>query len=252
MARRSAKISRKRSPSTVVATRQSKRLKAEAVSARTKARSQVQVKQTPKKSKHFGLQATRHSNRNEDYAELSGSEQGSEYLSESSYEDDGAAAISTPAEPKGERRDSGEEDTMLNIRPGTTKRRSTLETKLPTGRELLKEGVRAGLGPGKEVRIKLPKAREAGDIPYQDDKIHPNTLLFLRDLRSNNDRDWLKLHDKDYRNAQRDFETYVERLTEKVIEKDDTIPELPMKDLVPPNLHLFATKCKLCLRKFHA
>jgi Conserved hypothetical protein (DUF2461) len=40
------------------------------------------------------------------------------------------------------------------------------------------------------------------------------------------------VHDKDYRNSQKDFETFVEKLTEKIIEKDDTIPELPVKDLV--------------------
>ena len=40
------------------------------------------------------------------------------------------------------------------------------------------------------------------------------------------------VHDKDYRNSQKDFETFVEKLTEKVIEKDGTVPELPMKDLV--------------------
>jgi len=40
------------------------------------------------------------------------------------------------------------------------------------------------------------------------------------------------VHDKDYRNSQKDFKTFVEKLTEKIIEKDDTIPELPVKDLV--------------------
>lgn len=60
------------------------------------------------------------------------------------------------------------------------------------GKELWREGVRAGLGPGKEVFIEKPKPRDQGDVPYQDDRIHPNTLLFLRDLKENNDREWLK------------------------------------------------------------
>jgi hypothetical protein len=51
------------------------------------------------------------------------------------------------------------------------------------------------------------------------------------------------VHDKDYRNSQKDFEAFVEKLTEMVIERDDTIPELPMKDLV--RLHAFT--CLSCI-----
>ncbi len=40
--------------------------------------------------------------------------------------------------------------------------------------------------------IPLPKAREAGDQPYEDSRIHPNTFLFLKDLKANNNREWLK------------------------------------------------------------
>ena len=39
-------------------------------------------------------------------------------------------------------------------------------------------------------------------------------------------------HDADYRTSKKDWETFVESLNEKIIEKDDTIPELPVKDLV--------------------
>jgi hypothetical protein len=40
--------------------------------------------------------------------------------------------------------------------------------------------------------IPLPKARDTGDTPYQDNRIHANTFLFLKDLTSNNKREWLK------------------------------------------------------------
>jgi hypothetical protein len=56
--------------------------------------------------------------------------------------------------------------------------------------ELWKTG--AKLTPGTQVIIKRPKAREAGDVPYTDDTIHPNTMLFLKDLADHNDRQWLK------------------------------------------------------------
>jgi Conserved hypothetical protein (DUF2461) len=104
--------------------------------------------------------------------------------------------------------------------------------KVPTGRELLREGVKTGLGAGKEVRIALPKARQAGKTPYEDDQIHPNTMLFLGDLKKNNDREWLKWHDADFRSSEKDWKSFVEKLSEKVIEKDETIPELPVKDVV--------------------
>jgi hypothetical protein len=57
-------------------------------------------------------------------------------------------------------------------------------------KELWKPG--AKLEPGMQLIIKKPKARDAGDTPYADNTIHPNTMLFLKDLNSNNDRQWLK------------------------------------------------------------
>ncbi|KAL4781587.1 hypothetical protein BJX76DRAFT_13035 [Aspergillus varians] len=99
-------------------------------------------------------------------------------------------------------------------------------------KELWREGVKTGLGPGKEVFIEKPKARDPGDVPYNDDTLHPNTILFLKDLAQNNDRQWLKAHDADYRGSKKDWDTFVETLTEKITEKDSTIPELPAKDLV--------------------
>lgn len=48
------------------------------------------------------------------------------------------------------------------------------------------------IGPGTQVIIKKPKARPAGKTPYAEDTIHPNTLLFLSELKDNNRREWLK------------------------------------------------------------
>lgn len=38
----------------------------------------------------------------------------------------------------------------------------------------------------------LKKMRPNGDIDYEDERLHPNTLLFLKDLKANNKRSWLK------------------------------------------------------------
>ncbi|KAK6442096.1 hypothetical protein LTR95_001683 [Oleoguttula sp. CCFEE 5521] len=75
-----------------------------------------------------------------------------------------------------------EEDAKPRRRPTTAK-----------GKELWREGVKAGLGPGKQLIMKRPKARPAGKVPYSDETIHPNTLLFLEELKANNDREWLKM-----------------------------------------------------------
>ena len=40
------------------------------------------------------------------------------------------------------------------------------------------------------------------------------------------------MHDPDYRQSWRDWESFVESLTEKITVVDETIPELPPKDLV--------------------
>jgi len=40
------------------------------------------------------------------------------------------------------------------------------------------------------------------------------------------------VHDPDFRQSWKDWESFVETLTEKISEIDETIPELPPKDLV--------------------
>lgn len=39
-------------------------------------------------------------------------------------------------------------------------------------------------------------------------------------------------HDPDYRAAKKDFDSFVDTLTSKITDKDATVPELPVKDLV--------------------
>ena len=52
--------------------------------------------------------------------------------------------------------------------------------------------MKSKLAPGEEIFIPLPKAREAGKTPYQDHTVHPNTMMFLGELKQNNEREWLK------------------------------------------------------------
>jgi hypothetical protein len=88
---------------------------------------------------------------------------------------------------------SNEEEEEKRVTP---KRRPEKRKSLPSRnkdsneKELWKSG--AKLTPGTQVIIKKPKPRDAGDTPYTNDTIHPNTMLFLKDLAANNDRQWLK------------------------------------------------------------
>ena len=43
------------------------------------------------------------------------------------------------------------------------------------------------------------------------------------------------VYDADYRSSLKDWNTFVESLTEELTKIDDTIPELPLKDVVSNN-----------------
>lgn len=112
---------------------------------------------------------------------------------ESGYENEETSAVSSSAED--ESAFSEEDDTPKSKSKGKggsaeANARSSAASTLK--KELWRHGVKAGLGPGTQVIIKKPKAREAGSTPYQDHTVHPNTMLFLEDLKANNDRQWLK------------------------------------------------------------
>jgi hypothetical protein len=40
------------------------------------------------------------------------------------------------------------------------------------------------------------------------------------------------VHDPDFRQAEKDWHSFVAKLTERLVEIDDTVPELPVKDIV--------------------
>jgi hypothetical protein len=48
------------------------------------------------------------------------------------------------------------------------------------------------------------------------------------------------VHDPDFRVAFQDFTTFTEKVSDKVIEADSTIPELPVKDVVGAHAHNIA------------
>ncbi|UNI18297.1 hypothetical protein JDV02_004573 [Purpureocillium takamizusanense] len=86
--------------------------------------------------------------------------------------------------------------------------------------------------PRKVQIIPLEKMRGTGGVEYEDHKLHRNTLLFLRDLKANNRRPWLKSHDDEYRRALKDWNSFVEAATATLLGIDETVPDLPVKDVV--------------------
>lgn len=148
-------------------------------------------KSTPRKSPHFTKKQAAEEPQPENIT--SSSESASEAADEeaSGYEDEDQSAVSSSPESEIEQDMYASEESG----PARKKRKANQTAKGTTatkGKELWREGVKTGLGPGKQVIIAKPRARPAGKIPYAHNYIHPNTMLFLRDLAANNDREWLK------------------------------------------------------------
>lgn len=138
------------------------------------------------------------------YFDGSDSEEGapSEDATDSGYNEDRDASVAEPssASPSPSVTEEEEYDTEQDSRPKKKRGRKpassgvkdVIASAIDKGKELWRQGVKAGLGPGKEVFIERPKARGDGGIKYTPTRIHPNTMAFLADLKKNNDREWLK------------------------------------------------------------
>jgi hypothetical protein len=109
----------------------------------------------------------------------------------SDFEEPGDEHPSSESEPEeAPTSDEDERPKKEMTRGRAVKKSLPLHSKQGDEKELWKPG--AKLAPGTQLIIKKPKAREAGATPFTDDTIHPNTMLFLKDLAANNDRQWLK------------------------------------------------------------
>ncbi|KAI9828305.1 MAG: hypothetical protein M1832_002733 [Thelocarpon impressellum] len=210
------------SATTAIPVRQAKRVKSNEGTPASK-------RSTPRTSRHF----------EQDDSPEEESEADSEIENElSGYEDDEGSAVSSPPESAVSEDDDEEYESEDHPKPKAQSRQrqgqkeKKKEKEEEKGQEVWRSGVKTGLGPGKQVVIKIPKARAAGATPYEPHTLHPNTMLFLGDLAKNNDREWLQLHNADFRASEKDFDSFAGALTEKIVEHDETIPELPVKDIV--------------------
>ncbi|EFQ98360.1 hypothetical protein MGYG_01391 [Nannizzia gypsea CBS 118893] len=213
----------------------------------SKPRTTRRASSTAKKSRYFEQDASQSDSSGSDLTPLASdcsnrASMEKDNETEDAYSPGAGSSASADAEESAEDHEEEDEDFEERKKRGSKKKPAAAHTKkrksgvkdpvaqsreASKGKELWREGVRTGLEPGKEVFIKLPTPRDDGGIPYEDGTIHPNTVLFLADLKENNDH-----HDVDYRKSKKDWDSFVEALNEKLAEKDETIPELPAKDLV--------------------
>ncbi|KAK7042310.1 hypothetical protein R3P38DRAFT_2889679 [Favolaschia claudopus] len=85
---------------------------------------------------------------------------------------------------------------------------------------------------GQEIAGVIVQAPKTGLVP--PGQISKNTFDFLRQLQKPecNDRQWFKLHDPVYRQAEKEWKDFIEVFTDLLIEVDDQIPPLPPKDVL--------------------
>jgi len=85
---------------------------------------------------------------------------------------------------------------------------------------------------GVEVVGDIVQAPTTGQVP--PGQISLNTLNFLRELKDpeKNDREWFKLHDPVYRQAEKEWKDFIEQLTKVLVVVDPQIPHLPPKDVI--------------------
>jgi|SRR5690242_2368284 len=98
--------------------------------------------------------------------------------------------LTSESEPEADASEEEPVSKKATSRRQVSKISASVHKKQATEKDLWKTG--AKLEPGTQLVIKKPKAREAGDTPYTESTIHPNTMLFLEEIKENNDRQWLK------------------------------------------------------------
>ena len=143
----------------------------------------------PTKSQYFQKPAERELNDEDDQEDVAESSEANEDASEFGDESEVISSSGGEDDDYGNDSDDGPKSRKGAKPKGRVTSSPAIRTK---GAELWRPGVKAGLGPGNQVVIKKPQARPAGKTPYEDETIHPNTLLFLKDLKANNERQWLK------------------------------------------------------------
>ncbi|KAK0195941.1 hypothetical protein F5146DRAFT_1133384 [Armillaria mellea] len=94
------------------------------------------------------------------------------------------------------------------------------------------EGSDLDLEEGQQIVGVVIDAPKTGQVP--PGQVSQNTLDFLAQLQKPecNDREWFKLHERVFRQAEKEWKDFVEAFTDKLSEVDGEIPPLPPKDVI--------------------
>lgn len=132
---------------------------------------------TPKKSKYFEA-----ADSDDESTEDATSDDGEA----SGYEDEEAEdEDDSPSDPPSESEDEDEsEEAAKPKRRKGGKQAGSTPASMGKSSQLWREGVKAGLGPGKQVFIAKPKPRGDGGVKYVPGRIHPNSSKSKEPFRS--------------------------------------------------------------------
>ncbi|KAH7096921.1 hypothetical protein BKA62DRAFT_483760 [Auriculariales sp. MPI-PUGE-AT-0066] len=85
---------------------------------------------------------------------------------------------------------------------------------------------------GERIVGRVVQAPTTGKVP--PGQVSQNTMNFLRDLKKPecNDREWFRLHEPVYRQAEQEWKDFIIAFSDKLSEIDSEIPPLPPKDVV--------------------
>ncbi|KAJ7291041.1 hypothetical protein C8J57DRAFT_1586403 [Mycena rebaudengoi] len=143
------------------------------------------------------------------------------------------ASNSSDEEPDSDALDEDSADE--NVKTKKRKRPSAAQkTRSPKKRRNVdsdEEDFELDLKEGQEIAGVVVRAPKTGQVP--PGQISQNTFDFLTQLKDPkcNDREWFKLHDPVFRQAETEWNDFVAAFTELLVEVDSEIPPLPPKDV---------------------
>ncbi|KAJ7594864.1 hypothetical protein C8J56DRAFT_927809 [Mycena floridula] len=148
-----------------------------------------------------------------------------------------AKKASTKA-PKRPKKDSYDSDALdeSDSDSHTAKKRKRVNASTPRKKAKVVIDVDADedfeLEDGQSIVGTVVQAPKEGQVP--PGQISQNTLNFLASLKDPkcNDREWFKLHEPVYRQAEKEWKDFVEAFTDQLAEVDSQIPQLPPKDVI--------------------
>ncbi|OXB39410.1 hypothetical protein J007_00778 [Cryptococcus neoformans] len=85
---------------------------------------------------------------------------------------------------------------------------------------------------GQEIAGRIYPAPKTGQVP--PGQISQNTLNFLKNLQipERNDRDWFKSHEPSFRQAEKEWKSFVGIMQQQLSDVDDEVPVLPPSDVI--------------------